>query len=111
MIEYTLTLVEWVGNDETPDWVSFRTDLDKGISIDRVNDKVVTNVAHILNLAKQANPSGLYIPIAPTTYKNGAEIRVPPDGFNLLKDDIELLAMGLLDEYQEGRIRNPGGRR
>lgn len=108
MVEYVL--IKWVGNNDISERVSFRTDLGKGISVDKLNDKVVTNVARILNLAKQANPSGFYVPIAPSTSKNGAEIRVLPDGFNLLKDDFKSLAMGLLDEYQEGRIRNSGRR-
>lgn len=108
MVEYVL--IEWVGNDETPDWVSFRADLDKGISIDRVNDKVLTNVARVLNQAKQANPSGFYVPFSPKTSKSGAEICVLRDGFNLLKRDFKSFAMGLLEEYKEGRIRNPGRR-
>ena len=109
MVEYVL--IEWVGDDDIPERVSFQTDMDKGISINRLNDKVLTNVARILNQAKIADPGGFYVPIAPSTSKNGAEIRVLRDGFNLLKRDFKSFAMGLLEEYQEGRIRNPGGHR
>lgn len=105
MVKYVL--IEWGGKEE----VVFEDDLVDVGKIDGLTDKVLMNLSQILNEAKRANPSGYYLQIAPKRSRNGAEIRVLRDGFNLLKDNFKSFAMGLLDEYQESRIRNPGRRR
>jgi hypothetical protein len=100
-------LVEWLSEGETPRRVGFRAeDLGSSIKLDRLTDRVLVAILHILDEAKLSNPRGFYRPITHNPSDGGDEIYVLRDGFELLEHIFVPIVQGLLDEYKERRVKD-----